>query len=354
MENCTVSVIVPVYNVGKNLRTCVDSIIRQTYRNLQIILVDDGSSDGGERICDEYAEADPRVEVIHQKNAGLSSARNSGLEAARGEYVIFVDGDDWIDSTLCETAVKTARAYSADIVTWSYVREFQNKSIPKPLYGAQNKLCVDEEYKKIYRRLVGPVGKETALPQNMEALSSVGTKLYKCSCISRLRFSTALTAGSGGEDFLFNVACFAKARRLYYMNTYPYHHRKFNTASLTHTYNLEFVSMRKYMYQEMNNVLKEAGLTEYMKTAVNNRIAIDVLGVGLNICRKNNLSRREKNAEMHKALTDPVYRDALQQFDERYMPLYWRMYYRSAKKQREGMMIWLCSTIPIPALKAVT
>ncbi|OUQ56652.1 hypothetical protein B5E58_10530, partial [Tyzzerella sp. An114] len=97
MENKKISVIVPIYNVEKYLNRCVDSIINQTYKNLEIILVDDGSPDNCGKICDEYAKKDNRIKVVHKENGGVSSARNVGLNIATGDYIGFVDGDDWID-----------------------------------------------------------------------------------------------------------------------------------------------------------------------------------------------------------------------------------------------------------------
>ena len=95
--NSLISVIVPVFNIDKYISKCIESIMEQTYKNLQIILVDDGSTDTSGEICDRYAKKDIRIQVIHKKNGGLVSARNAGLEAAAGEYVGFVDGDDYID-----------------------------------------------------------------------------------------------------------------------------------------------------------------------------------------------------------------------------------------------------------------
>ena len=95
------SVIVPVYNVERYLARCIDSILQQSYRNLELILVDDGASDSSGAICDEYAQKDPRVNVIHKENGGLSSARNAGLDAAKGEFISFVDSDDWITWCVC-------------------------------------------------------------------------------------------------------------------------------------------------------------------------------------------------------------------------------------------------------------
>lgn len=100
MGNPLISVIVPVYNVERYIHECVDSILKQTYTNLEVILVDDGSTDNSGTICDEYEKSDNRIIVIHKKNCGLSAARNSGLDIARGEYIGFVDSDDWIEPAM--------------------------------------------------------------------------------------------------------------------------------------------------------------------------------------------------------------------------------------------------------------
>ena len=98
-----ISVIVPVYNVEKYLNKCIDSIINQTYKNLEIILVDDGSQDSSGKICDEYTKKDNRIKVIHKENGGVSSARNIGLNNATGEWIAFIDADDWVDEEYLQT-----------------------------------------------------------------------------------------------------------------------------------------------------------------------------------------------------------------------------------------------------------
>ena len=119
MSKPLISVIVPVYNVEKYLGKCVDSILAQTYENLEIILVEDGTRDGCGAICDAYAAKDPRVRVIHKENGGLSSARNAGMDIARGEYFGFVDSDDWIEPETYETLLNLAEKYNADLVSGS-------------------------------------------------------------------------------------------------------------------------------------------------------------------------------------------------------------------------------------------
>ncbi len=109
-----ISVIVPVYNVEKYLHKCVDSIINQTYKDLEIILVDDGSPDNCPKICDEYAQKDNRIKVIHKENGGLSSARNAGLQVAIGDYIAFVDSDDYIDEHMYEKLLDALKSSNAD------------------------------------------------------------------------------------------------------------------------------------------------------------------------------------------------------------------------------------------------
>ena len=115
------SIVVPIYKVEKYLRECVDSILCQSFSDFEIILVDDGSPDGCPRICDEYAEKDPRVKVIHKTNGGLSDARNTGLDAATGDYVIFLDSDDyWDDKDALSKTREVLFETSADVVTWRF------------------------------------------------------------------------------------------------------------------------------------------------------------------------------------------------------------------------------------------
>ena len=111
-----VSVIIPVYNVEKYLRECLDSVLAQTYKNIEVILVDDGSTDSSGHICDEYLNVDDRIKVIHQQNAGLSEARNHGYDFATGVFVYFLDSDDWIQEETLSSLTQRIQDTNADIV----------------------------------------------------------------------------------------------------------------------------------------------------------------------------------------------------------------------------------------------
>lgn len=123
------SVIVPVYNVEKYLNRCIESIIGQTYRNLEIILVDDGSTDHCGQICDEWKKKDPRIKVLHKKNGGLVSARQAGLQIASGEYIANVDSDDWIEADMYEYMMRLALNHESDLVTSGLIRDYENHSV---------------------------------------------------------------------------------------------------------------------------------------------------------------------------------------------------------------------------------
>ena len=131
MEEALVSVIVPVYKVEQYLNKCVDSIINQTYKNLEIFLVDDGSMDNCPKMCDDYAKKDKRIKVIHKKNGGLSSARNAALDVFSGEYVTFVDSDDWIEKTYVEELYKAIKANDCDLAVCSVNRCTESGEIVK-------------------------------------------------------------------------------------------------------------------------------------------------------------------------------------------------------------------------------
>lgn len=145
MTDCLVTVVVPIYNVEKYLERSIESIVNQTYKNIEIILVDDGSPDNCPEICDLWAEKDNRITVIHKKNAGLGMARNTGIENANGKYIFFFDSDDCVDTSIIEKCVASAEKYNSDAVIYGRYEVYDDGRVvakklnsPKEIFKSQD------------------------------------------------------------------------------------------------------------------------------------------------------------------------------------------------------------------------
>ena len=147
-----ISVVIPVYNVEKYLSECLDSVVNQTYKNLQIIIVDDGSTDSSGKICDEYAEKDDRITVVHQSNAGAGAAKNTGLELINGDYFSIIDSDDYIELDMYEKMVNSLENYNADIVQCLFKDLFVNDSFDRKykIKGNYPKILTSKNFLKEY------------------------------------------------------------------------------------------------------------------------------------------------------------------------------------------------------------
>ena len=148
-----ISAIVPVYNVEKYLYRCVDSILKQTYENFELILIDDGSPDNCSQMCDELSEKDSRIKVIHQENQGLSAARNSGIKIAKGNYLTFIDSDDWISNTMFEDLINLIKEKNADISICNFIVTDGNAIYKKNTKAEEKLLYSKDEFMKIILRV---------------------------------------------------------------------------------------------------------------------------------------------------------------------------------------------------------
>lgn len=220
MRTPLISVIIPVYNVEKYLHRCLDSVIAQTYQNLEIICVDDGSIDESGRICNQYAVRDARIKVIHQENQGLSAARDRGLDAADGEYIAFVDSDDYILEGMYKKMLDKLLDYSVDLCVCQWQYEFSDgrqvvkkKYIDPTIYGCKTSL---EFARFLYRG-------------NYEngVVVAAWNKLYRRALLDKIRFE-----GRIHEDEAFNGRIMAKNISVYVMEEQFYVYAQ-NGDSLT-------------------------------------------------------------------------------------------------------------------------
>lgn len=197
-----VSIIVPVYNVEKYLARCIDSLINQTYKNLEIILVNDGSPDNSGTICDEYAAKDNRVQVVHKNNGGLSSARNAGLDICTGEYVCFIDSDDFISAYFVEYMLEKMVTYNCEIVKCSFVKGTKNAFVGEDV---ENDECLVIS------------GNEATYSRHYSVIAC--DKMYKSSLFKNVRFP--LVKKNEDEAIYYQLAYAVKSvcitkRVLYY------------------------------------------------------------------------------------------------------------------------------------------
>ena len=192
-EKALISIIIPVYKVEKYLEKCIQSVINQTYENLQIILVDDGSPDNCGKICDEYDKKDHRIEVIHKSNGGLSDARNKGLEIAKGEYIGFVDSDDYIEADMYEVLYNLLKQYNADVSICNFYTVSQGKISIK---NADNGI---NEYNRI------EILKEILLDKNIQ--SYAWNKLYKKELFDEIKYPIGKKYEDIGTTFYLLEKC---------------------------------------------------------------------------------------------------------------------------------------------------
>ena len=329
MNHPIISIIVPVYKVEPYLHQCVDSLMHQTYPHLEIILVDDGSPDNCGKICDEYAAADSRIKVIHQENQGVSAARNTALRNATGKYVMFVDGDDWTDTNTCEIAFKTLSQYQADIVMWSYVREYGSHSSPKEIFPDDIVVFkTSDACNPLHRRFIGLIENELYHPENADALCPVWGKLYRRETICT-EFTDLNEIGTY-EDGLFNLQIFAHVDTAVFINNPMYHYRKTNMGSATSAYNPQLFFQWQHLFDLMNTYIVEHHLPKSYTEALNNRIALSLIGLGLNVISAN-ITAKSKVQKISNILNAERYRGVYKQLQYQYFPLHWKVFFICAK-----------------------
>lgn len=285
-----ISIIVPVYNVEKYLNKCIESIINQTYRNIEIILVDDGSPDKCPEICDSYAQKDGRIKVIHKKNEGLINARKSGLEIARGEYIGFVDGDDWIGPEMYELFAKQIEKYSPDMVLSDFYYD-NGKEL------SNSEQLFDREYynKEDLKKFIYPKMLFSGTYYKFGVNPCCWSKIYKKELIKK---NLPLVDGriKMGEDAAFTYPCLIDAQSVATIKK-PCYHYIFNPESMTKSYDRNLKEIIFLPYNRIKEKSIEAGIdlghqTNYYliflaNYLLRNEITSDNYKSGVNLLLKN-------------------------------------------------------------------
>ncbi len=261
-----ISVIVPVYNVEKYLPRCIESILRQTYPYFELILVNDGSPDKSGKICDKYAKKDERIKVIHKENGGVSSARNAGLDCACGEYISFIDSDDWIREDYLEKLLAPMLQYDVQMVFGG----MESRDIERvPL-----KTKMEEELIDIH---MWGVKKLREFFFKKDTLSGPVCKLFLKSCLNEngLRFNERIALN---EDAIFLLEYWSMVNKIYIINDCLYYYNKMVGTSSTHRVHPNQLECRKKLFDafqiyiahvQINEIEKQSLLLDYkVKTFV--------------------------------------------------------------------------------------
>lgn len=245
-----VSIIVPVYNVEKYLKRCVDSLVGQSYANLEIILVDDGSEDNSLLICKEYERQDARVHVFHKMNEGLGLTRNYGIARATGDYVAFVDSDDYLTLDAIEELLKKVEETNADVVIASHYYQGKNQIIALP-----ERLYSGSEIKDIL--MVHMMGNNA---NKLDALSyTAWGKLYKKTLFTENNLTFPSERKLIWEDLAFSVNAYPLCEKIYILHK-PVYYYCFNEGSLTHTYKPNKLELVMNLYCYMSEKIRDLNL----------------------------------------------------------------------------------------------
>lgn len=238
-ESEKISVIIPIYNVEKYLTKCLESVINQTYNNLEIILVDDGSTDNSGKICDEFSRIDKRIKVIHKNNGGLSDARNKGIESSTGKYISFIDSDDLVNRNMIEILRKNLLDFDADISICAFKKVTMDKKIDEEVVKTNNTVVYNNL--QAIRELLNSDEKVTNHSWN---------KLYKIKLFEKILFPK----GKNFEDIATTYKLFEISKKIVYSDFvgYYYYQREF---SITGNINLKSLYDDLYVINERYNYL---------------------------------------------------------------------------------------------------
>ena len=246
MLKCKVSIIVPIYNAEKYLNICIDSLINQDYKNIEIILIDDGSTDRSANICDEYLKKDNRIKVIHNSNKGVSATRNEGIKVAIGEWITFVDADDWVEKNYISSMYNVVDD-DTDMIIGRTISVIKGKRVYDGYRGEDIEFFENENKYKLFESIFDDNISNMKYPH----ISTCSAKLFRMKLIKDLDllYNSNLKYY---EDAIFNMEVIFNAKKVILINKKIYYYR-YNIDSATSTYNQSIINNYENVYQEFKS-----------------------------------------------------------------------------------------------------
>lgn len=304
----TISIIVPIYNVEKYLANCLDSLLAQTHRELEVILVNDGSKDKSLEICKAYAEKDTRIVVIDKVNEGVSIARNTGIEAATGHYIAFIDPDDWVEPETYASMLSQLKKWESPICLCNFYKDTKRRSQPKCFEFKEEVLEGEAIREKLINNMIGM---PDLLPKYVYVMGSVWRGLYNRSFLNSndLRFVPKLTIM---EDLVFMVQTLLKCNKVAIDQGIWYHYVQHATSTL-HSYNGQLWEDQLVVYELLEQSLKAANLEGDMR----NRLDLRYIGMVLTAIKNETYIKKEGDlketiAHIKEIFTDETLKSVLE------------------------------------------
>ena len=316
-----VTVVIPIYNVEKYLDRCVISIVNQTYKNIEIILVDDGSPDNCPQMCDEWAKKDERIRVVHKRNAGLGMARNSGLEIARGEYILFIDSDDYLDLSTIELCVSSALHNNSDVVI------FGRKDVDDDGVVGEMNIKTNTDV------FTGDEVQHTLLPAVFSYKMGFGVsaagRMYRTDIFRKhnLRFKSEREIIS--EDAYFALELFSKDVTVSIVSKNLYHYYR-RSDSLTHTYRADRQLKNDAFLSQCVSLAEKEKLPKQVSTHLMVRYHLYTIAA-IKQLMTSSLTKKEKKSAMRTIFDNKTFRDTLTKEVLSYEDFNLRLFYYSVK-----------------------
>lgn len=302
-----ISIIVPIYNVPENFfKKCIDSLINQTYGNIEIILIDDGSDEKCAKMCDKFLKIDKRIIVIHQENKGLSATRNVGVNKASGKWIMFVDGDDYLEKVACDTLINiTSNINDIDVIAFSMIRNSNDvQNIMKNKYLIPDKIYKTQKELEYLKKLVLTFDANFSL---------VGTKMIKRETLLKNEIFHDENLRQGAEGIEFNFRLFSSVKKVLYKELYLYHY-VYNDASIS-SYPTEknnymvircFDKIRKNINDNDDEMIKQF----YIRLLY----VVVTSTVSSYFTQKNKMSYRTRKKKLKKFLSEPLIEETMKRF----------------------------------------
>ena len=311
LNESPVTIVVPIYNVEKFLARCVGSLVSQTYSKIELVFVDDGSPDECARMCDEWAAQDSRISVIHKKNAGLGMARNSGLEITAGDYVFFIDSDDYLDRKTVENCVKKAREDDSDIVMYGIVDEDPNGIVSTRIPRVEKDFYDRTEIMDYFLpNSIAPdtiTGKQAALGMSSCCL------MYSMRVISEAHWRFASEREIISEDFYSLLDLFAFINRASVIKE-GYYHYWVNSNSLSRAYKEDRYRRICDCHKAMLKLAEERGYPEKVISAIHSQVFGSIIGA-LKMIMYSNLGFSGTMIEYNRILQDEYFKNYIKKVE---------------------------------------